>query len=77
MMTGLLVAGTVAGLAGAVALRRRREQQEWAEYDPTGTHAWSRPRDEVDTLERCGRRPHARGGDPGRASADVRDAAGG
>ncbi|MFY1625707.1 hypothetical protein ACN268_21305 [Micromonospora sp. WMMD735] len=35
MMAGLLVAGTVAGVAGAMALRRRREQQEWAEYDPT------------------------------------------
>jgi hypothetical protein len=35
MMTGLLAAGTVAGLAGAMAMRRRREQQEWAEYDPT------------------------------------------
>ncbi|MET7835208.1 hypothetical protein [Micromonospora sediminicola] len=37
MTTGLLIAGTVAGLAGAMAMRRRREQQEWAEYDPTGT----------------------------------------
>ncbi|WP_422750933.1 hypothetical protein [Micromonospora sp. WMMD1219] len=37
MTAGLLVAGTVAGLAGAMAVRRRREQQEWAEYDPTGT----------------------------------------
>ncbi|MGV9763338.1 hypothetical protein [Micromonospora tulbaghiae] len=37
MTAGLLVAGTVAGLAGAMAMRRRREQQEWAEYDPTGT----------------------------------------
>ncbi|WP_431886773.1 hypothetical protein [Micromonospora wenchangensis] len=35
MMAGLLVAGTVAGVAGAMALRRHREQQEWAEYDPT------------------------------------------
>ncbi|MEU1883908.1 hypothetical protein ABZ491_00285 [Micromonospora rifamycinica] len=35
MLAGLLVAGTVAGVAGAMALRRRREQQEWAEYDPT------------------------------------------
>lgn len=35
MMAGLLVAGTVAGVAGAMAMRRRREQQEWAEYDPT------------------------------------------
>ncbi|MGR6322721.1 hypothetical protein Q2K19_11930 [Micromonospora soli] len=36
MMAGLLAAGTVAGLAGAMAMRRRREQLEWAEYDPTG-----------------------------------------
>ncbi|MFE9689707.1 hypothetical protein [Micromonospora sp. NPDC005806] len=36
MMTGLLAAGTVAGLAGAMAMRRRREQLEWAEYDPAG-----------------------------------------
>ncbi|KWV31831.1 hypothetical protein [Micromonospora rifamycinica] len=35
MLAGLLVAGSVAGVAGAMALRRRREQQEWAEYDPT------------------------------------------
>ncbi|MBO4159334.1 hypothetical protein [Micromonospora antibiotica] len=35
MLAGLLVAGTVAGVAGAMAMRRRREQQEWAEYDPT------------------------------------------
>lgn len=39
MTTGLLIAGTVAGLAGAMAMRRRREQQEWAEYDPTGAVA--------------------------------------
>ncbi|KKK05047.1 hypothetical protein [Micromonospora sp. HK10] len=36
MMAGLLAAGTVAGLAGAMALRRAREQREWSEYDPTG-----------------------------------------
>ena len=48
MTTGLLLAGTVAGLAGAMAMRRRREQQEWAEYDPTrGVAPVS---DEVDTL---------------------------
>ncbi|TDC38748.1 hypothetical protein [Micromonospora sp. KC213] len=48
MMTGLLAAGAVAGVAGAMALRRRREQQEWAEYDPTRT---ADPiSDEVDTL---------------------------
>lgn len=34
MMTGLLAVGAVAGVAGAMAIRRRREQQEWAEYDP-------------------------------------------
>jgi hypothetical protein len=49
MMTGLLAAGAVAGLAGAVALRRRREQQEWAEYDPTRT--LEPMRDEVDSIE--------------------------
>ncbi|WP_088996577.1 hypothetical protein [Micromonospora echinaurantiaca] len=49
MMTGLLAAGAVAGLAGAMALRRRREQQEWAEYDPTRT--LEPMRDEVDTIE--------------------------
>ena len=49
MMTGLLAAGAIAGLAGAVALRRRREQQEWAEYDPTST--LEPMRDEVDSIE--------------------------
>ncbi|MEV4117290.1 hypothetical protein [Micromonospora sp. NPDC049645] len=50
MMTGLLAAGAIAGLAGAVALRRRREQQEWAEYDPTrGT--LEPMRDDVDSIE--------------------------
>ncbi|MEU5943022.1 hypothetical protein ABZ807_28505 [Micromonospora sp. NPDC047548] len=48
MMTGLLVAGAVAGVAGAMAMRRRREQQEWAEYDPT--RDVETVRDEVDTL---------------------------
>ncbi|MGK5737817.1 hypothetical protein [Micromonospora sp. URMC 103] len=49
MMTGLLAAGAIAGLAGAMAMRRRREQQEWAEYDPTRT--LEPMRDEVDTIE--------------------------
>lgn len=49
MMTGLLAAGAIAGVAGAVALRRRREQQEWAEYDPTRT--LEPMRDEVDSIE--------------------------
>lgn len=49
MMTGLLAAGVVAGLAGAVAMRRRREQQEWAEYDPTRN--LEPMRDEVDSIE--------------------------
>ncbi|SCE87927.1 hypothetical protein GA0070607_2702 [Micromonospora coriariae] len=49
MMTGLLAAGAIVGLAGAVALRRRREQQEWAEYDPTRT--LEPMRDEVDSIE--------------------------
>lgn len=49
MMTGLLAAGAIAGLAGAVAMRRRREQQEWAEYDPT--HTLEPMRDEVDSIE--------------------------
>ncbi|KAB1905588.1 hypothetical protein [Micromonospora sp. AMSO31t] len=48
MTTGLLVAGTVAGLAGAMAMRRRREQQEWAEYDPTGK--LEPMREDVDTI---------------------------
>ncbi|MCI4063262.1 hypothetical protein MRQ36_12045 [Micromonospora sp. R77] len=48
MMTGLLAAGTVAGLAGAMAMRRRREQQEWAEYDPTGK--LDPMREDVDTI---------------------------
>ncbi|SCL67978.1 hypothetical protein GA0070604_6160 [Micromonospora eburnea] len=47
-MVGLLAAGTVAGLAGAVAMRRRREQQEWAEYDPTGRLAPMH--EDVDTI---------------------------
>ncbi|MDM4721807.1 hypothetical protein QTQ03_20220 [Micromonospora sp. WMMA1363] len=49
VMTGLLVAGAVAGMAGAMALRRRREQQEWAEYDPT--RSLEPMRNEVDTIE--------------------------
>ncbi|MGW3611000.1 hypothetical protein ACWD6N_14050 [Micromonospora sp. NPDC005163] len=48
-MTGLLAAGAIVGLAGAVALRRRREQQEWAEYDPTRN--LEPMRDEVDSIE--------------------------
>ncbi|MFC0004166.1 hypothetical protein [Micromonospora siamensis] len=48
LMTGLLAAGTVAGLAGAVAMRRRREQQEWAEYDPAAT--LSPMGEDVDTI---------------------------
>ncbi|SCF46885.1 hypothetical protein [Micromonospora mirobrigensis] len=48
LMTGLLAAGTVAGLAGAVAMRRRREQQEWAEYDPAAT--LSPMREDEDTI---------------------------
>ncbi|WP_405101694.1 hypothetical protein [Micromonospora sp. NBC_01412] len=48
MMAGLLAAGTVAGLAGAMAMRRRREQQEWTEYAPART--LEPARDEVDTL---------------------------
>ncbi|MBM0232824.1 hypothetical protein JNW91_13720 [Micromonospora sp. STR1_7] len=59
MMTGLLAAGAIAGLAGAVALRRRREQQEWAEYDPTRT--LEPMRDEVDSIEV--RTPSAKGSD--------------
>ncbi|MGW1058720.1 hypothetical protein [Micromonospora rubida] len=49
MMVGLLAAGTVAGLAGAMAMRRRREQQEWTEYAPAA-HTLEPARDEVDTL---------------------------
>jgi len=36
MLTGLLVAGAVAGAVGAVAMRRRG-QQPWEEYDPAAT----------------------------------------
>jgi hypothetical protein len=56
MMAGLLAAGTVAGLAGAMAVRRRREQLEWTEYDPTGTPDSTRTqkleplREDVDTI---------------------------
>lgn len=35
MLTGLLVAGAVAGAVGAIAMRRR--QQPWDEYDPAAT----------------------------------------
>lgn len=49
MMTGLLAAGAVAGVAGALAMRRRRDQREWAEYDPA--HALEPMRDEVETIE--------------------------
>ncbi|SCL22129.1 hypothetical protein GA0070616_2474 [Micromonospora nigra] len=49
MMTGLLAAGAVAGVVGAMALRRRREQQEWAEYDPTST--LEPMHDDVETIE--------------------------
>ncbi len=55
LMTGLLAAGAVAGLAGAMAMRRRREQQEWAEYDPTRN--LEPMRDEVDTIEVTTRTP--------------------
>ncbi|MEV4480245.1 hypothetical protein [Micromonospora coxensis] len=48
LMTGLLAAGAVAGMAGAMAMRRRREQQEWAEYDPTRNI--DTVSDDVDTL---------------------------
>ncbi|MGA4730532.1 hypothetical protein ACWEOS_06335 [Micromonospora taraxaci] len=65
MMTGLLAAGAIAGLAGAVALRRRREQQEWAEYDPTRT--LEPMRDEVDSIEV--RTPSAAKGSDGSAMA--------
>ncbi|QOC94439.1 hypothetical protein [Micromonospora craniellae] len=49
MMAGLLAAGVVAGLAGAVALRRHREQREWTEYDARTT--LEPMRDEVETVE--------------------------
>ncbi|MCM0674612.1 hypothetical protein NCC78_07920 [Micromonospora phytophila] len=49
MLTGLLAAGAVAGVAGAMAMRRRREQQEWSEYDPTRT--LEPMRDEVESIE--------------------------
>ncbi|MFV2102292.1 hypothetical protein [Micromonospora sp. LOL_024] len=49
VMAGLLAAGAVAGMAGAMALRRHREQQEWTEYD---TRAALEPmHDEVETVE--------------------------
>ncbi|RLP93126.1 hypothetical protein EAD89_07105 [Micromonospora sp. BL4] len=67
MMTGLLAAGAIAGLAGAVALRRRREQQEWAEYDPTRT--LEPMRDEVDSIEV--RTPSATKGTDGSAMAGM------
>ncbi|WP_091453697.1 hypothetical protein [Micromonospora inyonensis] len=49
LMTGLLAAGAVAGVAGAMAMRRRRDQQEWSEYDPNRT--LEPMRDEVETIE--------------------------
>lgn len=49
MLTGLLAAGAVAGVAGAMAMRRRRDQQEWAEYDTSRT--LEPMRDEVETIE--------------------------
>ncbi|MFG2056212.1 hypothetical protein ACGFI9_19540 [Micromonospora sp. NPDC048930] len=49
MMAGLLAAGTVAGLAGAMAMRRRREQMEWTEYDP-GTKLGSAREDKLEPL---------------------------
>jgi hypothetical protein len=48
-MIGLLAAGTVAGLAGAMALRRHREQQEWAEYDAGA--ALEPMHEDVETIE--------------------------
>lgn len=48
-MAGLLAAGTVAGLAGAIALRRYREQQVWTEYDTTAS--LEPMREEVETIE--------------------------
>ncbi|MEH1168952.1 hypothetical protein V6V47_26570 [Micromonospora sp. CPCC 205539] len=73
MMTGLLAAGVVAGLAGAVALRRRREQQEWAEYDPTRT--LEPMRDEVDSIEVRTPSTGTRGSD-GSAMAGMPEASG-
>ncbi|WDZ85896.1 hypothetical protein [Micromonospora cathayae] len=53
MMTGLLAAGAVAGVAGAIAMRRRRDRQEWAEYQPARTEPRSLEpmHDEVETIE--------------------------
>ncbi|MFI7077603.1 hypothetical protein ACIBO1_09960 [Micromonospora sp. NPDC049903] len=49
MLAGMLAAGVVAGLAGAIALRRHREQQEWTEYD--ATTALEPMHEEVETIE--------------------------
>ncbi|MEO3776750.1 hypothetical protein ABGB16_07830 [Micromonospora sp. B11E3] len=61
MMTGLFAAGAVAGLAGAMAMRRRRDRHEWTEYD--ATVAVEPVRDEVDTL--VVETPSANGDKPG------------
>jgi len=48
LTTGMLAAGAVAGVAGALALRRRREQQlMWEAYEPAET---SGPHDDVETV---------------------------
>lgn len=36
MLRGLLVTGAAVGAASAAVARRRRQQAEWAEYEPTG-----------------------------------------
>lgn len=43
MLAGLLLAGAAVGTVGAIAMRRR-QQQQWDEYDP------SRPLDDADAL---------------------------
>ncbi|WP_043161457.1 hypothetical protein [Salinispora tropica] len=54
-MAGLLTAGAVVGLVGAVALRRRYERREWVEYDPVPSLEPMQA--EMDTIEVTTRTP--------------------
>ncbi|MBO4205305.1 hypothetical protein [Micromonospora echinofusca] len=77
LRTGLLAAGAVAGVAGAMAVRRRRDQQQWEEYDPSRSLVGAR--EETDTIvvgtpdgptvEGAGRQAAGQGGEPGAGAA--------
>jgi hypothetical protein len=67
MLTGMLVAGAVVGAAGAMALRRRR-QEDWDSYDPD--HSLEGVREDAEALA-AGTSPDAPMGDVPRTTASV------